>query len=385
MMDNKIPKGYKNTEVGVIPVDWEVTALNKVLKIRHGKSQKEIEVVDGEYPILGTGGEMGRTNTFLYNKPSVLIGRKGTIDKPRYMNSPFWTVDTLFYSELFNNVEPVFIYYNFLLVDWYSHNEASGVPSLNASKIEQIKIPLPPLPEQKAIATVLSDTDKLIQALEKKMAKKQLIKKGAMQDLLSPKDEWERVKLDSVIEVSRGGSPRPIQDYTTLSLKGINWIKIGDTSPASKYITETKERIILEGAQYSRKVEVGDFLLSNSMSFGRPYILKIDGCIHDGWLVLHNYRKSFDREFLYYTLISKDITNQYLAKASGSGVLNLNKELVKTVMLNKPKSIKEQSRIAQILSDMDNELELLEKKLAKNKTIKQGLMQLLLTGQKRLV
>ncbi len=121
------------------------------------------------------------------------------------------------------------------------------------------------------------------------------------------------------------------------------------------------------------------------MCFGRPYILKIDGCIHDGWLVLQNYQDSFDREFLYYTLMSKDIYNQYLTKASGSGVLNLNKELVKTVELNKPKSLEEQIRIAIILSDMDAEIEQLEQKLSKCKMVKQGLMQNSLTGKIRLV
>lgn len=192
------------------------------------------------------------------------------------------------------------------------------------------------------------------------------------------------MKLDKVIEVNRGGSPRPIQDYITTSPNGINWIKIGDTSRDGKYITETKEKIIPEGAMNSREVKVGDFLLSNSMSFGRPYILKIDGSIHDGWLVLQNYQDSFDREFLYYTLMSKDVFNQYMTKAAGSGVLNLNKELVKTVELNRPKDIKEQTRIAQILTDIDNEIEALEKKLSKYKQLKQGLMQELLTGRIRL-
>jgi type I restriction enzyme S subunit len=251
---------------------------------------------------------------------------------------------------------------------------------------KNLKIPLPPtLTEQRAIATVLSDTDALLQALEKKIAKKKLIKKGVMQELLTPKEGWVRVKLDDEIDVNRGGSPRPIQDYITGSPNGINWIKIGDTSSNSKYITSAKEKIIEEGAQNSRRVNIGDFLLSNSMSFGRPYILKINGCIHDGWLVLQNYQESFDREFLYYTLMSEDVFKQYLSKASGSGVLNLNKELVKTVELNKPKDIREQVRIATVLSDMDKEIENLEQKLSKYQLAKQGMMQQLLTGKIRLV
>jgi len=262
----------------------------------------------------------------------------------------------------------------------------SSVDSVRRDMVTEMLIPLPPTrTEQNAIATALSDMDGLTEGLEKLLVKKRNIKQGAMQDLLTPKDGWEKVMLDDVIDVNRGGSPRPIQDYITSSPNGINWIKIGDTSPASKYITDSKEKIIPEGVQNSRKVNVGDFLLSNSMSFGRPYILKIEGCIHDGWLVLQNYQNSFDREFLYYTLMSKYVYNQYLAKASGTGVLNLNKELVKTIELNKPKDLTEQIYIAKILSDMDTEIAQLETQLSKYKMLKTGMMQELLTGKKRLV
>jgi len=96
----RIPEGYKQTEVGVIPEDWRVRSVGSMLSVRHGRDQKQVECEDGAYPVLGTGGVIGRTDSFLYNKPSVLIGRKGTINKPVYMDSPFWTVDTLFYSEV---------------------------------------------------------------------------------------------------------------------------------------------------------------------------------------------------------------------------------------------------------------------------------------------
>lgn len=272
-----------------------------------------------------------------------------------------------------------------------------AIPTLSQEQVSRFKIPLPPtLTEQKAIATALSDVDELISSLDQLISKKKAIKQGAMQELLTPpveggkrlpgfNGEWERIKVDNVITVARGGSPRPIQDYLTTSSNGINWIKIGDTSSKSKYITSSNEKILPEGIQNSREVHTGDFLLSNSMSFGRPYILKINGCIHDGWLVLQNYQEFFDREFLYYTLMSKDVYNQYLMKASGSSVLNLNKEIVKTVELNRSKDIEEQKAIAQILSDMDQEIEALEAKKAKYQQIKQGMMQELLTGKIRLV
>lgn len=165
--------------------EWEVRRLGDLLKVRHGRSQHEVEREDGIYPILASGGEIGRTNTFLYNKPSVLIGRKGTIDKPKYQDTPFWTVDTLFYTELSGSVQPKFIYYQFLMVDWRSYNEASGVPSLNASTIEAVEIPAPNLAEQTSIATVLSDMDAELAALEARRDKTRALKQGMMQALLT--------------------------------------------------------------------------------------------------------------------------------------------------------------------------------------------------------
>jgi len=167
--------------------EWEVKQVGDVLKVKHGKSQHQVATEDGQYPILATGGEIGRADQYLFNKPSVLIGRKGTIDRPQYVETPFWTIDTLFYTDIYNDSEPKYIYYLFSTIDWYSYNEASGVPSLNASTIEKINISLPPLPEQKAIAQILSDMDAEIEALEKKLQKYKLVKEGMMEKLLTGK------------------------------------------------------------------------------------------------------------------------------------------------------------------------------------------------------
>ena len=107
----KIPEGYKETELGVIPQDWEVSKLREIVEICYGKSQKTVEDVNGVYKILGTGGEIGRTNSFLWDKPSVLIGRKGTINKPMYIEEPFWTVDTLFFTKVKENSFGKWLYY----------------------------------------------------------------------------------------------------------------------------------------------------------------------------------------------------------------------------------------------------------------------------------
>lgn len=133
----------------------------------------------------------------------------------------------------------------------------------------------------------------------------------------------------------------------------------------------------------SREVHVGDFILSNSMSFGRPYILNIDGCIHDGWLTIQEYKNTFYSEYLYYLLSSDLVYQQYISMAAGSSVKNLNKDKVSALTVVYP-TLPEQERIAEALSDVDNLIISLEKLIAKKKAIKQGTMQELLTGKKRL-
>jgi type I restriction enzyme S subunit len=124
------PKGYKQSELGAVPEDWTVAPFGSLLSIRHGKNQRSVESEAGCYPILATGGQIGWATSYLWDKPSVLIGRKGTIDKPRYIDKPFWTVDTLFYSEIKCQADAKFVYYRFCMVDWRQYNEASGVPSV---------------------------------------------------------------------------------------------------------------------------------------------------------------------------------------------------------------------------------------------------------------
>lgn len=148
--------------------EWQVVKLKDCLKIRHGKDQKKVEKVNGRYPILATGGKIGLTDTYIYNKPSVLIGRKGTIDKPKYIDTPFWTVDTLFYSEILEKNHPKFLYYCFLMINWKKYNEGSGIPSLSASTISSIKIKKPEsFEEQTVIADLLTTADQELEVLQK--------------------------------------------------------------------------------------------------------------------------------------------------------------------------------------------------------------------------
>ena len=175
--------------------------------------------------------------------------------------------------------------------------------------------------------------------------------------------EWKSVKLGDICVVERGGSPRPIDRFITTAEDGINWIKIGDTTD-SMYITSTEQRIIPEGAKKSRYVQPGDFLLSNSMSFGRPYILKIDGCIHDGWLVLRDTNNRFDKRFLYYFLSAPITYQKFKSLAVGGVVNNLNSEMVRNIYVPLL-PLNEQKRIADILDKVTALISLRKRQLAK--------------------
>ena len=176
-------------------------------------------------------------------------------------------------------------------------------------------------------------------------------------------NQWKYVKLGEVCTIERGGSPRPIDDFITTDENGINWIKIGDADE-SMYITKTAQRIKPEGMKKSRYVKPGDFLLSNSMSFGRPYILKIDGCIHDGWLVLQDENNVFDKKFLYYYLSAPITYKRFKSMAVGGVVNNLNSDMVRKVRVPIP-SQEEQHQISDRLDKVSNLIFLRKQQLAK--------------------
>ena len=164
---------------------------------------------------------------------------------------------------------------------------------------------------------------------------------------------WEQRKFADVVQIERGGSPRPIDDYITDSPNGLNWVKIGDAPAQGHYITKTAEKIRPEGLSKTREVHPGDLILSNSMSFGKPYIMGIDGCIHDGWLLIRDTNSTFDLTFLCHLLGTPQMLDQYRSLAAGSTVNNLNKELVGNTVVTIPK-INEQRVLGQYLERLDN-------------------------------
>lgn len=184
-------------------------------------------------------------------------------------------------------------------------------------------------------------------------------------------DGVEYKLFGDVASICRGASPRPIKQFVTEDVNGVNWIKIGDTKVGSKYITETAERITEAGAKKSRYVHIGDFIMSNSMSFGRPYICQIEGCIHDGWLAISEFHDSYNSDFLYYLLCSTVVQKMMEKKASNGGaVSNLNADIVRALELPVP-PLPVQEEIVRILDEY-TELEAeLEAKLSEEIELKQ--------------
>lgn len=266
----------------------------------------------------------------------------------------------------------------------------SGQPGINGKEYSSFLVPVAPKKEQDAIANILSEFDIHITNLAELIEKKKAIRDGALEDLVSGKtrltgygEGWTEKKLGDFLKIGRGASPRPIEAYLTQNPNGVNWIKIGDAPRHGKYIVHTEEKITPAGALHSVPVNDGDFILSNSMSFGRPYILSVSGCIHDGWLKLHDYQESADKEFLYYLLSSATVKEQYETYAAGSGVQNLNKNVVKQVVVKLP-PVEEQKAIATVLSSMDLEIDGLEDEREKMIQVREGAMDDLLSGRVRL-
>ena len=278
-----------------------------------------------------------------------------------------------------------------------------GITRITLKQIEKWELPLPPLSEQERIVCQIENWLSLIDTIEKgkenisialKQAKSKILDlaihgKLVPQDpndepasellkRINPKAEiitdnehyqknkrfeipntWELCKLGTISKIARGGSPRPIKDYLTNDANGINWIKIGDTTKEEKYINSVKEKIRPEGVKKSRMVHKGDFLLTNSMSFGRPYILNVDGCIHDGWLVISPIGEAYTSDFLYYLLSSSFAYEQFTNVASGGVVTNLNSDKVADTIFPLP-PLAEQKRIVSKIEFIFTQMDTIE-------------------------
>ncbi len=262
--------------------------------------------------------------------------------------------------------------------------QGKSVVHLYNQDIASVSFNYPCIEEQSFIANYFRKIDEMIAEAEREVSRLEKMKQASLQKMFprpgatAPEirfdgftEPWNVMKLGDILIVNRGGSPRPIETFLTSSENGLNWVKIGDVEKGARYITHTAEKIKPEGLPHTRQVYPGDLILSNSMSFGRPYIMKIKGCIHDGWLLIRDDNKIFDIEFLQQLLGSDNMIRQYKALAAGGVVNNLNSDLVQSSNLIFP-SINEQKAIGEYFRNLDSLLSAKRQKLVKLRNIKQA-------------
>jgi type I restriction enzyme S subunit len=376
---------------------WQTRQLGELCDVLDYKRKPitKRDRIAGDYPYYGATGVLGHVEGYLFDEPLVLVGEDGA-KWGSGENTAFSVEGKIWVNNHAHVLRP---HRTELLDNWLiyhlNHSDltefVSGltVPKLNQGSLREIPIPLPPLPEQQRIVGILAEAFEGIATAkanaEKNLQNARALFESHLQSVFTQRGEgWEDRKLGDLCAIARGGSPRPIQEFLTARPDGINWIKISDATASGKYIYKTEEKIIPEGARRSRIVHDGDFLLSNSMSFGRPYIMRTTGCIHDGWLVLSDYVPRLDQDYLYFALGSQFIFQQFDRLAAGSTVRNLNIALASRVEIPVP-PLKQQREIAQRFETLYAESQRLEsfyqRKLAALEALKKSVLHEAFTGQ----
>ena len=407
----EIPEGYKNTKVGIVPEEWEEGFLGNYIQ-----EYKELSNDIEKYPVYSSSRQ-GLIPQSLYfdNREAVETNLGYKIVPNGYVTYRHMSDDDLFHFNVNNTGGEILVSSEYPV---FSSTKKSSlgyiIPMLNDTarfryfcrtqkmggtrtrlyykNLCNYKSVFPPLAEQEKIVEILQAQDKLIELQQKKIDELKRLKKGYLSKMFPQKGcnvpeirfpgltaPWEQRKFSELVQIERGGSPRPIDDFITDAPNGLNWVKIGDAPTQGNYITKTAEKIRPEGLSKTREVHPGDLILSNSMSFGKPYIMGIDGCIHDGWLLIRNTYGVFDLTFLCHLLGTPQMLSQYRSLAAGSTVNNLNKELVGNTYVTIP-SITEQRVLGAYLEQLDNLITLHQRKCDEEKQKKKALMQLLLTG-----
>ena len=349
--------------------EWKKVKINKILKIKHGKNQKEIECINGKYPILGTGGIIGTTNTPAYLKESVLIGRKGTIDKPMYINIPFWTVDTLFYSDVSSKYNVKFIYYLFNTINWKKYDESTGVPSLSANTIENIDVNISlEKEEQLKISQFLSLFDKKIELQQRKIEVLKMYKKGLMQKLINS-NNCEEKRISEFGTIITGTTPsKLIQSYWHNGT--IVWVTPSDITE-SKDIYNSHDMLTPDGLKAGRFVPAGSILITCIASIGKNAILKVDGsCNQQINAIIPN--KNFNADYLYYLF---ELKKDYLQSTAGTSATSIINKTSFEKLVFKIHNIEQQNEYSKILNCLESKIETEKHKFKKLTLLKKSLLQ----------
>ena len=407
-----VKPGYKQTEVGVIPEDWEVVLLDSVAKRGSGhtpdKAHREywggtikwvslqdsdrldqLYIHDTAAKITPAG--IANSSAKMHSEGTVVLSRDAGVGKSAIMKGDMAVSQHFMAWTCGPSLNNHFLYY------WLQSRKSeferiamgNTIKTIGLPYFQQLLVPLPFKPEQEAIAEALSDADALIESLEQLLVKKRQLKQGAMQELLTGKKrlpgfsgEWETKRLGELANIQRGASPRPIDSPIWFDENSsVGWVRISDVTKSGMYLLETTQRLSPLGVQHSRPVSRGNLIMSICATVGRPIITEIETCIHDGFVVFDNLRTN--KHFLYYILQS--IEGDWSRHGQTGSQMNLNTGLINQTEISVPPTLPEQTAIAAILSDMDTEIAALETKLTKARQLKQGMMQELLTGRIRLV
>ena len=361
--------------------DWLKLKYKDVLTIKYGKDHKSLN--DGDIPVYGTGGLMRHVNKYLYDGESILIGRKGTIDKPKYINEKFWTVDTLFYTEIKENIVPLFLFQHALEVNWLGLNEATGVPSLNTTSIYNIDISIPSKEEQTKIVTFLSAVDEKISQIKQKHELLSQYKQGMMQKLFS---QQIRFKADDGSEFGEWEETTLEKIGTFLKGKGISKADIvcDGQIPCVRYgELYTHYGEVISKVISATNIDVNNLVLSKANDILIPASgeTQIDiataSCILDDGIALSGdlniFRTKENGIFLSYLIRSK-LKMKIAQLAQGNSVVHLYATQLKGVELNLP-CLEEQTQIANFLSAIDQKIEVVSKQIEQAKQWKKGLLQ----------
>ena len=367
---NKIPKGYKQTEVGIIPEEWDVKKIKFVAPLQRGFDLPTSQLNEGIYPVVYSNGIGNYHNSFMAKAPGVVTGRSGTLGKVSFIIKDYWPHNTsLWVTKFFENF-PLFIYYLLIRINLEKFGTGSGVPTLNRNDVHDFKVPIPPFEEQSAIAEALSDVDALISSLDELIAKKRNIKQGAMQELLTGKrrlpgfsGKWETKKLGDLLAYEQP-TKYLVKDTEYNDNNDIPVLTAGKTfilgyTNEQAGIFNNVPVIIFDDFTMANKYIVFSFKAkSSAMKMLKPKDINV------------NLRFVFEKMQLI-ELPLGDHKRYWISEYQ-----NLEIEIPKQ---------EEQSAIASVLSDMDAEIEQLERKRDKYKQVKQGMMQELLTGKTRLI
>lgn len=399
-----VAKGFKNTEIGVIPEDWEAVRIEDIAEVDcenlSSSTNPNLEIKYISLECINEGSLTKFDELQFKDAPSRArrILRKGDIlvstVRPNLKSHYFFNYNSKDFicSTGFSVIRTTqcsnYIYHHFFGEQINRQIEnlivGSNYPAINNKDVKNLQIPLPPLPEQKAIAEALSDADAWIVNLEQLIAKKRLIKQGAMQELLRPKEDWEVKKLGEVATFRRGSFPQPYGlDKWYDDLNGKPFVQVYDVSKNRKLKDATKWRISELAQMMSVFAKKGTVILTIQGSIGRIAITQYDAYVDRTLLIFESFKVELDKFF--FMLVVEQLFEIEKEKAPGGIIKTITKDVLAEFEISFPKSLDEQTRIATILSDMDTEIESLEKQLAKARQIKQGMMQELLTGRVRLV